>query len=86
MQAMLQMASAVASALAGTGLLEALWRLEEQMIEAEWYWQDGLAASGLMVLANCCALAWAGRFSCIVPFLICRLFKDDYLDAHRSFA
>ncbi|CAK8988423.1 unnamed protein product [Durusdinium trenchii] len=87
-QATLQMAAGVAGALGGTVVLETLWRLEELAIESEWYWKDPFGtvpASAVMVLANCGALAWAVRHSCIVPFLICRLFKDDYFDAHRTF-
>jgi len=88
MQATLQMAAGIAGALAGTTVLESLWRLEEMLIESEYYWEDvygTVPASMAMMLANCISLAWAARFSCIVPFVFCRLFKDDYLDAHRTF-
>eukprot|EP00434_Breviolum_minutum_P035873 symbB.v1.2.031771.t1/scaffold3680.1/size54306/1 len=87
-QATLQLAAGIAGALAGTTVLESLWRLEEMLIESEYYWEDvygTVPASMAMMLANCISLAWAARFSCIVPFVFCRLFKDDYLDAHRTF-
>ncbi|CAE7515912.1 unnamed protein product [Symbiodinium pilosum] len=86
-QAVLQLAAGVGGAIAGTLVLEAVWSAEEQVIQSDWYWQDayGSVPSAAMVVINCVALAWASRFSCILPFVACRLFKDDYLDAHRTF-
>ncbi|CAJ1393818.1 unnamed protein product [Effrenium voratum] len=85
--AALQLVAGIGGALAGTAVLEVLWRIEEQVIESEWYWEGpySVPASGAMAVANCCALAWAVRFACIAPFLICRLLKDDSMDAHRTF-
>eukprot|EP00928_Gymnodinium_smaydae_P062505 TRINITY_DN46359_c0_g1_i2.p1 TRINITY_DN46359_c0_g1~~TRINITY_DN46359_c0_g1_i2.p1 ORF type:complete len:472 (-),score=108.21 TRINITY_DN46359_c0_g1_i2:22-1413(-) len=86
--ALVTIGKASAQALAGTGLLEGLWRVEESVIQSDWYYAGGypmFGASASMVLANCVAGAWAFRFPTLVPFLICRLVKDDVLDAYRSF-
>jgi len=87
-QANLELAAGVCGALAGVAVLETVWRLEEQMIQSQWYWEDcygTIPASAAMVLVNCAAVAWASRFACIAPFIVCRVFKDDYLDAYRTF-
>ncbi|CAE7512511.1 unnamed protein product [Symbiodinium natans] len=87
-QALLQLAAGVASASAGAAVLEILWSAQEQVIQTEWYWENAYStpASAAMAFTNCVALAWASRFSCILPFVVSRLFKDDYLDAYRTFA
>jgi len=86
--ALIGMSRASASALAGMGVLEGLWRLEERMIESRWYYEDAslmLPCSAAMCLTNAVAWSWAFRLSALAPFVACRLVKDDFLDAYRSF-
>eukprot|EP00439_Symbiodinium_sp_Y106_P056070 s3700_g7.t2 len=86
-QAVLQLLAGIGSASAGAAVLEAIWTAEEHIIQTEWYWEGDYStpASAAMTLVNCVALAWAARFACILPFAFSRLFKDDYMDAYRTF-
>lgn len=87
-KAFLAIARACGGAFAGMGVLEILWRSEEHVIQSAWYFEDGaamLAVSAAMGFLNCVACAWAFRYATAVPFLVCRLAKDDFMDAHRSF-
>mmetsp|Transcript_40496 Transcript_40496/g.81659 ORF Transcript_40496/g.81659 Transcript_40496/m.81659 type:complete len:453 (-) Transcript_40496:102-1460(-) len=86
--AVFAMARASACALAGMGVLEGLWRAEEHVIQSVQYYEDTrvmLPASAGMCLLRCAVWAWAFRYSTAVPFAFCRLVKDDFLDAYRSF-
>jgi len=82
------MAQACAGALGGMAVLEGLWRAEEHVVQSKWYFEDTramLPCSAGMCLLNCCAWAWAFRYSVAVPFLFCRFMKDDFMDAYRNF-
>uniref|UniRef100_A0A7S0AS16 Uncharacterized protein n=1 Tax=Pyrodinium bahamense TaxID=73915 RepID=A0A7S0AS16_9DINO len=86
--AVLAMARASAGALAGMSVLEGLWRAEEHVIQSAWYYKDSRAmvsCSAGMCLLHCLVWAWAFQFSVGVPFLFCRVVKDDFMDAYRSF-
>lgn len=88
LQAVWTMARACAYALAGMGVLEGLWRMEERVIQSTWYFEERrlmLTCSAGMSLLNCVAFAWAFRCSIAVPFIFCRVVKDELLDAYRRF-
>merc|ERR1712187_392166 len=82
LQALATAARASGGALAGMGLLEGVWRAEEELIQSEWYYTDVramLPSSAIMVLVNCATCAWAFQYSTMIPFAICRLVKDDFM-------
>lgn len=88
-KSLLFMARACGGALAGVGALEMLWRIEEAVIESEWYYEGAsgsmFVGSVAMCVANAVALAWASRFTALAPFAAAHIIKDPYLDAYRSF-
>lgn len=86
LQAAMAMGQASAVSVGLIAGLESLWRAEEHAIQAEWYWEGGaamFACSAGMCLLNCSALAFAFRYSILVPFAFCRFIKDDLMDAYR---
>lgn len=86
--AVFAMATACGGALAGMGLLEAVWRAEERVIESVDYFNNSqymLLSSAGMCAAHCIAWAWAFQYHVLPPFLFCRLMKDGLMDSHRSF-
>lgn len=82
------MARACGGGLLGVGALEALWRVEERVIESDWYFTElgpMLVCSAGMCVTNSLAVAWALRFSAVAPFAVSRMIKDPFLDAQRTY-
>jgi hypothetical protein len=84
--ALLALAKSVAAALGGVFVVESLWRGEEWMIQSARYFEDPavmFAGSAGMCLVNSVVWSWAFRSAVAVPFIVCRVIKDDLMDAYR---
>lgn len=86
--ALLAIARSCGAALGGMFVLESIWRIEEWIIQSEWYFKESTwmhAGSAGMCLINCLSFSWAFRYSCLVPFVGTRFVKDEFLDAYRVY-
>jgi len=86
--ALLAIAKSVAGALGGVLVVESIWRAEEWMIQSDRYFEDSTAmyaGSAGMCILNSVVWSWAFRSAVAVPFIVCRVIKDDFMDAYRVF-
>jgi len=84
----LRIVQSCAGALMAMAVLEGVWHSEERIIQSRWYFDDShmvLAFSACVCVLNCGVWAWAFRYTTAVPYILCRLVKDDFTDAYRSY-
>lgn len=86
--ALLALGQSVGGALGGIFVLESIWRMQEWLIQSTRYFEEPsvmYSGSAAMCLLNCVAWSWAFRAPVFLPFVICRVLKDDFMDAYRVF-
>jgi len=86
--AVFTMLQAAAVSVGAMAVVEGLWRAEEHVIQSPWYFEhpEQMLASSLgMCALHCTVWAWAFRYSTLLPFIFCRLVKDEFSDAYRAY-